>query len=284
MATAVDGDGRLLARFEPGLLLQEDVGVVFGEDYWDVQLTWQTETQVPVNYTCSLRFLNLDGAPLAQRDFAEGPGYGFWPTSAWPVGEKLTDHLRVAAPEGVRPEDAVAMSIVLYDRSQPGYPAAGTAIVPLGARGRRFEAPAIQHPVGAVLGNQITLLGYDLAQETTLLRLGLHWQAGERWAPKGQVPADYVVFVHLYDPADETIVAQSDARPRKGVYPTSSWTAGEVVSEEIVLDLSKVAPGRYRLGMGMYEVNSKDRAPILDAQGDTLPGGRLVLEPTVSVP
>jgi hypothetical protein len=284
MATAVAGDGQLLARFGPGLLLQQDVGVVFGEDYWDVQLTWQTETQVPINYTCSLRFLNLDGAPVAQRDFAEGPGYGFWPTSAWPVGERLTDHLRVAVPEGVRPEDAAAMSVVLYDRSQPGYPAAGTAIVPLGTRERRFEAPSIQHPIGAVLGNQIMLLGYDLAQETALLRLHLHWQAGEHWAPEGQVPADYVIFVHLYDPADETIVAQSDARPRKGIYPTSSWTAGEVVSEEIVLDLSKVEPGRYRLGMGMYEVNSKDRAPILDAQGDTLPGGRLVLEPTVSVP
>jgi hypothetical protein len=283
IATAVAGEERLLARFGPGLLLQEDVRVVSGEDHWDVQLTWQAKAPVPVNYTCSLRFLDVNGVPLAQRDFAEGPGYGFWPTSAWPVGEKLTDRLRVAVPEGVQAGDAVAMSVVLYDRSQPGYPAAGAAIVPLGACERRFEAPAVQVPVGALFGNQITLLGFDLVQETDVLRIGLHWQAGDRWGDGGQVPADYGVFVHLYDPASETIVAQSDARPQKGTYPTSSWAPGQVVSEEIVLALTSVPPGDYRLGMGVYEVNSKDRASVLDAQGNVLPGGRLVLESAVRV-
>ena len=241
---------RLLARFGPSILLQENVRVVSEQDHWDVALTWQTEAPVPANYTCSLRFLDVHGAPLAQRDFAEGPGYGFWPTSAWPVGEKLTDHLRVAVPEGVRAEDAAAMSVVLYDRSLPGYPAAGTAIVPLGARERRFEAPVVQYPVGAVFGEQIALLGVDLAQEAAELRLNLHWQAGERWGAEGQVPPDYLVFVHLYDPANETIVAQSDARPQRGTYPTSSWAAGEVVSEEIELDLSACAAGALSPGVG----------------------------------
>jgi hypothetical protein len=192
--------------------------------------------------------------------------------------------LRVAVPEGVRAEDAAAMSVVLYDRSQPGYPAVGTAIVPLGARARRFEPPVVEYAVGAVLGDRITLLGYDLVQGDAELRLDLHWQAGEAWAAGADVSPDYLVFVHLYDPDSETIVAQSDARPRKGTYPTASWAPGEVVSDEIVLDLSGTSPGRYRLGVGMVEMGSSDRAPIVDVGGNALPSGRLVLESVVTIP
>jgi hypothetical protein len=128
------------------------------------------------------------------------------------------------------------------------------------------------------------LLGYDLAQEAAELRLDLHWQAGERWGRGSTVPPDYQVFVHLYDPASETIVAQWDARPRTGTYPTNSWAPGEVVSEQVVLDLSSAPPGCYRLGVGMVEVNSKDRPSIVDAAGLAHPGGRLVLESEVLVP
>ena len=280
----VEGGEQLLARFGPSIVLQQDVRVVAEGDRWDVDLTWQTSAPIPANYTCSLRFLDANGAPLAQRDFAEGPGYGFWPTSTWPVGEKLTDRLSVAIPKGVRAEDAVAMSVVLYDRSQPGFPAAGTAIVSLGTRERRFTQPVVQHAVGAVLGDQIRLLGFDLAQDAQVLRLTLHWQAGEEWGAAGQVAPDYLVFVHLYDPDSETIFVQSDARPHRGTYPTSGWAANEVVSDEVVLDLSGVAPGSYQLAVGMVESTSKDRAAIQDAQGDMLPGGRLVLEQAVTVP
>jgi hypothetical protein len=281
---AAAGEGeRLLARFGPSIVLQEDVQVVAEGDRWNVRLTWQTSAPIPVNYTCSLRFLDANGALLAQRDFAEGPGYGFWPTSTWPVGEKLTDRLSVAIPDGVQAEDAVAMSVVLYDKSQPGFPAAGTAIVPLGVRERRFAQPDVQYAVGAVLGGQIRLLGFDLAQDAQTLRLTLHWQAGEEWGAAGQVPPDYLVFVHLYDPDSEVIPVQSDARPQRGTYPTSSWAANEVVSDEVVLELSGVASGSYRLAVGMVESVSTDRAPIQDVQGRVQPDGRLVLEQAVVV-
>ena len=96
---------------------------------------------------------------------------------------------------------------------------------------------------------------------------------------------DLVVIPNWYPflEGDETIVAQSDARPQRGTYPTNSWVAGEVVSEEVILDLSTVPAGRYRLGLGLYEAQTKDRAEIVDAQGEVLPGGRLVLQQKVSV-
>jgi hypothetical protein len=63
----------------------------------------------------------------------------------------------------------------------------------------------------------------------------LYWQA--------KLPAnDYKVFVHLFDPADEKIVAHT-MRRLEGRYPTSWWTTGEVVSETVALDLKGVRPG-----------------------------------------
>jgi hypothetical protein len=268
-------------------LLHDGAEVTADGEAWDVRLTWQATGPIPVNYTCSLRVLDEQGETLAQRDFAEGPGYGFWPTSAWLVGEQWTDRLRVAIPEGVRAEQAAAVSVVLYDRSLPGFPAAGTAVLPvrtpLGARERRFRVPDVQFPVDATLGEGISLLGVDLEQEPSLLRLTIHWQALARELRSGEAPPDYLTFVHLFDRASEEIVVQADSRPVKGTYPTTSWLAGEVVSDEVVLSLLGVPPGQYRLAVGMYEANSGDRASIVDAEGEIIPNGRLVLEQEIVV-
>jgi hypothetical protein len=270
-------DERPLAWFGDRILLRDNVRVSIEDGYWDVALTWQARAPIPLNYTCSLRMLDAHGSPIAQRDFEGGPGYGFWPTSAWPVGEWLTDRLRIAVPPQARAEEAVALSVVLYDRSQEGFPAAGTVIVPLIEREHRYQVPAAQHPVEAVYGEQLRLLGYDLAQDSASLRLTLHWQAVAR------MTEDYAVFVHLYDPETEEIVAQSDARPLNGAYPTHWWREGEVVSDPVFLPLVEVPEGSYRLAVGLYNAQG-DRLPLVRVSGDEAPGGRLILEQVISIP
>jgi hypothetical protein len=244
---------------------------------------------VTANYTLSLHALDVDGRSLAQRDWAEGPGYGFWPTSAWPVGEWLTDRLRLAVPDGTTAGDAVAMSVVLYDRSQPGYPALGTAVVPLAELKLSNTEPPMGQRVEAAFGERAILLGYDLSlasagQDDLWLRLDLYWRALPWDVKGGNPPPDYVVFCHLYDPESNEIVAQSDGRPLKGVYPTNAWRADQVLADEIGLPLSGIPEGTYRLAVGMYEANSKDRAKIVTAAGEPMPDGRLVLEDRIEVP
>ena len=261
----------VLARFGERIVLG-DVQVSVSERHWDVKLTWQALRPIPINYTCSLRFLSADGRPIpgAQRDFEAGPGYGFWPTTAWPAGEWVSDRLRLPVPEGA--EDAAALVVVLYDRSLPDFPAAGSAVVPLAEREHRYSAPEMEHTVGAVFGDQIALLGVDLAQDGDALRLRLHWQARRR--PE----ADYVVFVHLYDPETEVIVAQADVRPLNGLYPTSWWREGEVIGDQVVLPLADVPAGVYALAVGWYTPGDFVRLPVVTAAGDVLPDGRLILE------
>jgi hypothetical protein len=262
-----------VTRFGDQILLRDDVEVKADEKNWDVRLTWQAVARPSRNYTCSLRMLAADGTPLpqAQRDLEGGPGYGFWPTSAWPVGEWVTDRLRMPIPPDVRAEDAAALVVVLYDRSQPDFPAAGSAIVPLVEREHRYSAPEVEYPVGATFGEQVKLLGYDLARDAAQLHLTLYWQATQ------PMSTAYTAFVHLFDPTTETIVSQVDVKPLDGLYPTNWWRSGEIVADQMSLPLAGVPAGSYFLAVGLYNASDGTRLPVANATGETWPDGRLVL-------
>jgi hypothetical protein len=87
----------------------------------------------------------------------------------------------------------------------------------------------------------------------------------------------YKFFVHVVDPASEQLVAQADVMPRDWTYPTSWWEAGEVVSDEIVLSLTDVPEGIYRLYIGVYGADG-GRLPV------SLGGDRYELDGEITVP
>jgi hypothetical protein len=130
--------------------------------------------------------------------------------------------------------------------------------------------PAVPNPVQtreARFGDTIALRGYDLATTAGELRVSLHWQA------LATPPADYQVFVHLVDGSGR-LVAQHDAPPAG--LPTSLWDAGDEVVDAHVLKLPEgLAPGRYRLVVGLYHLPDGQRLPAADASGrapdDALP-------------
>jgi hypothetical protein len=267
-----------MVRFGEHISLSEDVRVESDGASWQVALTWRATAPIPVNYTCSVHVLSGDGSSLAQRDYAEGPGYGFWPTSAWPVDTWWTDRLRIPFPPGIQAEDARAVGVVLYDRSQPDYPSLGSAIVPLEERARRYEIVPMARQIDATFGDQLRLLGYDLGRDKGSLRLALLWQALR------PMHTDGIVFVHLIEMSSEAIVAQWDARPQAGTYPTYWWHPGEVVDEVVTLDLADVPPGTYRLALGVYNAGEQARWPVVQGFGGATPDGRLILEEPITVP
>jgi hypothetical protein len=137
------------------------------------------------------------------------------------------------------------------------------------------------HRSDAEFGQQIKLLGYDLGHETSnakrQMTLTLYWQTMSK--PQG----DYKVFIHLFDPASEKIAAQHDAAPLNGQYPTSWWTAGEVVSETATLDLKNVQPGRYRLAVGLYEPGAATRLAAVGQGNVRFDADRVVLPEDVTI-
>jgi len=267
----LSGQEPVRGDFGAGLALSS-VFVVPEEDAWKITLDWLVGERVRANYKLSLRLLAQDGSHLAQRDLQ--PGYGFLPTSAWPPGQLLTDRLRVPFPPDIEPADAAALEVVLYE---PGRPPIGSAVIPLRERERVFTPPSMEVFVNADFGGQMRLLGYDLAREADTLTLTLHWQA------QTLMPQDYKVFVHLFDPATETIVAQNDAMPLNNTYPTRWWVMNEVVSDPVVLSLADVPPGRYRLAVGVYEPQTGQRLPVTDAAGHPQPDNRLVLDEIIEI-
>jgi hypothetical protein len=99
--------------------------------------------------------------------------------------------------------------------------------------------------------------------------LTLFWQANA--APA----ADVTTFLHLRDAANQN-VAQKDAPPAGGRYPTSLWDAGEVSVDDITLPLDGVPPGRYTPVIGLYEPVSGGR---LSTPGN--PANEFALEPVI---
>jgi hypothetical protein len=112
---------------------------------------------------------------------------------------------------------------------------------------RVFDPPPVQAPLEVPFGDALRLLGYGVQQEAGELGVTLHWQAVRRMG------VAYKFFVHLLHPETGELMAQADVMPRDWTYPTHWWEAGEVVSDEIRLGLSKVPPGAYDVAIGVYD-------------------------------
>jgi hypothetical protein len=278
---ALPQDAPVLAYFGPALRLRSAAITQPTPDRLAVKLAWSAAQPSAANYGISLRL--TDSAGQVRVQFDNQPGYGFLPTSLWRPGELVSDHYLLALPDDLASGDGYRLQVVLYQvatLAPLGQATVGEFTLPLETpfeaqpAPRSFTLPYLENPLAVDFGEQIRLAGYALERGGNL-RLTLWWQAL-------QVPADdHTVFVHLFDPTTETVVAQSDAMPRGGAYPTSWWLAGEVVSETITLSMESVPPGTYRLAVGLYD--PAQRLPASGPDGQRLPGDRAILPVEVRV-
>jgi hypothetical protein len=135
-------------------------------------------------------------------------------------------------------------------------------------------------PANIRFGDAIVLQSYSLSERARrpgdVVNLTLYWQSAAK------IDKDYTVFVHLLD-ASGNVRAQMDAPPRGGAYPTSLWDAGEIVRDDYALALPRdLAPGDYKIEVGLYEYPALTRVIVKDASGMTL-GNRLILSETITV-
>jgi hypothetical protein len=91
------------------------------------------------------------------------------------------------------------------------------------------------------------------------------------------VPHDYTVFVQLLGNGPLP-VAQRDAKPRTGSYPTDLWEEGEEIVDHVSLEVpAETRPGEYDLVIGMYRLETLERLVTTDGGGERLPGDMVVL-------
>lgn len=197
----------------------------------------------------------------------------------WAAPAGYLGRVRLTLPADLAP-GAYALRVRLVNaRGETVSAEVEAGVVELVDRAREFALPPVQTLVGATFDGQFKLVGYDVTQTESELRLTLVWQALAQ--PRG----DYKYFVHLFDPADEGIVAQADAVPRRFTYPTTLWLKDEIVTESVTLALRDAPAGTYRLAVGWYDPATPDlpRLSAFDAQGQPLADGRVVLPVVVEI-
>ncbi len=244
-------------------------------------LLWEALGRLVEDYSVSVKLLDVDGAVLAQQD--SGPQGGQHPTSRWRPGERIADRHELKIPLDI-PLGQYQLQVSLYR------PTDLSRLITLDEEATLMEESlsawvkvkphfesgqlAIQHPLQVNLGDQVTLLGYDVSLEAVQpgqsLDLTLYWQA------RREMSEDYTVFTHLVA-ADGRIVAQQDNQPAEGRYPTSIWDTGEIVVDRYRLTTAADAPGgEYHLEVGMYLLSTLERLKV--ASGDEKGQDRIRLD------
>lgn len=119
--------------------------------------------------------------------------------------------------------------------------------------------------VNAAFGDSITLQSAQVnsgpfaltgADKRDVVQVELQWSAS------ASLPINYKVFLQLLRP-DGSLAAQRDSEPVNGARPTSTWTAGENVTDRHGLVLPADLPtGDYMLIVGLYDPNTGTRLPV----------------------
>jgi 4-amino-4-deoxy-L-arabinose transferase-like glycosyltransferase len=239
-----------------------------------VSLYWRAlapQRQDPVAF---VQILGKGANPVAGVDCY--PGRGNFPATLWqpdviyhdryllPVSTDAGAPVIAALHVGMRWQGSTRIQALFPN----GIPAPEPVLLDLAAlRPARPLSQKVTYPVGARLGDAITLIGYELSPERV--------QAGEPltvtlvWRAERRVPGDYTAFVHLIDEEREgALVAQDDHQPLDGEYRTSFWMPGDVIRDTYVLVVDdSQEPGDCVLWVGMYDPKADVRLPAFDGLG-----------------
>lgn len=123
----------------------------------------------------------------------------------------------------------------------------------------------ITHPLDVTFGEQIQLVGYDVAAPigpTNALPITLYWQI------TAKTDLHYKYILRLSEVGSEpqdTRFAVTEREPYDGVIPTSVWDPGKTIieySELPLKDLPFVAGQHYQLTLQLYRADTFEKLPV----------------------
>lgn len=226
-----------------------------GMKLW-VTLYWEALQAVDTDYSVFVHLVDDRGVTIAQHD--SYPGAGNDPTSDWQVGQARRDVHPLDVPAAVLAQAPLRIRVGLYNYTTgqrlPVYFWEGR-VIEFAELPVELELEGVSGTVltasNFMFGGQIALTGYHVEPITAApgdtLRITLRWQALK------MLNTDYTVFVHLMRTGAE-IWGQKDHVPRDEQSPTSTWVAGQVITDAFELPISPDAPeDDYQLIVGLYE-------------------------------
>jgi len=236
-------------------------------------LSW-IDANVPPGARIAAELLPLPGesrwtqaAALPQHDLGwyRRQGYAYllacsdvW--KQWPIPESYGQLAGAPLAEfgGSEPRAMLGPHLVVY---ATGLAAADVPLPPaqtVQLGGARFLGAALGQPDESMLGVQPT----RVFKAGEVLGLRSFWQIEQPFHE------DFFIFVHLLDAAGTT-VAQRDAPPWQGRFPTSSWHPDSIVVDVNDLPLPPaLPPGDYTIVVGMFDPASGAH-PTMRVAGQT---------------
>jgi Dolichyl-phosphate-mannose-protein mannosyltransferase len=226
-----------------------------------VNLFWQVKQPIKNDYVMFVHLLDRNGNVVSGLD--EYPLSHGYRTYEWRTDETIVTQTRLPLPAELNPgRYSIETGFYLpYDLERvptadpAGNLAGNRALLPH----LKVALPPVtstpQHALSASFG-QIELLGYDSSADAAVAgdtaTLTFYWRSLQT------VDIDYTAFVHVQ--AGDVLVGQADVQPGNGVYPTSIWDAGEVVTTTHTIQLAADAPaGPYKVFVGWYAYPSGER-------------------------
>ncbi len=269
-------DPQLGRDFTPAYQLNDAIGLIRASlretdqtGLIQVEARWASSSKPGRDYDMCL---NLVNAANKVSQLQCGPIAPSWPAASWGASEVIRGSydLRI---DPLLASGRYTLTVSLADgsaRSAVGQSAPiGSVNVDTSQRVTVESLPT--NNLSAVWGDVIRLNGYGLRVSSDSLELTLYWQAMR------SMQDSYKVFVHVIDPATNSVVAQDDSVPRHWTYPTNTWQPGEVVEDTIAIPLSGVASGEYYLFVGLYDAATGERLPAFSTDGQQHPNNSVFI-------
>ena len=177
--------------------------------------------------------------------------------SEWVLLRDRTVYFLPPIPDSIEPLNGEETAIITSN---------GVVVAKAFAARWQGEAPTYI-PLQATFANNLNLVGYQSSdfKPGSLLNLTFYWQ------PAQEIERDVEMFVQLYDPIRQTIVANIHSWPLNGNYRVRAWQPHKTMPLTHSLSIpDNLAPGPYQLRMGVFDLIARKRIPLLTGEDSQL--------------
>ncbi len=228
-------------------------------DRLPLTLYWQASDTPDADYSVNLQLRAVDTGgedAVAAEMTAPLTGSDSYPPTAWTAGTTLRDWQTLAiAPD--TSNGGYELWVALIEGEQRLGELKLSEITVEG-RLHTFSLPPITTPISATFGQYLQLFGLENAPPSTV-RAGETLQLPLVWQVIQPSTRPLVRFVHLLG-ADGRPLAQQDGAPCSGECPANRWIQGEVLQDEVTLNLpTDLAAGEYTVATGWYDAETLQR-------------------------
>jgi hypothetical protein len=225
-----------------------------------IDVCWRTLAETDQEYTVLVHIIGPNNSLIADR--RTYPGLGLYPTSIWQPDKIFCDFVNVRVWESMPETLLYKIEVAMLDE------ATGERLQPFNAQGELLSQTFVDEvklvvqkppPPPELSGDEAIQL-IDYVVDENVWRAGDTYTLSLEWGVAMPVTTDYQLFVHLRDPVTNEVMAQADGPPLAGWYPTSWWSAEELIKDERPFPLPPdMRPGQYNLVVGFYDLLSGER-------------------------